>query len=33
MRALAALGLILVLAGCVRMLHDPQPYGPYAPTP
>ena len=33
MRALAALGLILVLAGCGRMLPDPQPYGPYAPTP
>ena len=32
MRALAALGLILVLAGCGRMLPDPQPYGPYGPT-
>ena len=32
MRAFAALGLILVLAGCGRMLPDPQPYGPYGPT-
>ena len=32
MRVFAALGLILVLAGCGRMLPDPQPYGPYGPT-
>ena len=32
MRVCASLLLILLLAGCGRMLPDPQPYGPYGPT-